>query len=146
MFPKYFSFVFFLLVAISYSCDSSTSIEINGQNSRVDDLYGNWSLSKFINENGNKLSLAKDEKYSINFVETDSLKGQIDCNQYFGNFSAKNGGEISIDLSGITKVYCGEESHDEDYHSALRKVNKYEVNSDELKLGFGSKGILLYKK
>lgn len=55
-------------------------------------------------------------------------------------------GEISLDLSGITKVYCGEESHDEHYHDALRKIKEYEVNSDELKLGFGSKGILLYKK
>jgi heat shock protein HslJ len=131
-----FSFSYFL------SCNSSTS-SINPENSKVKDLFGQkWSLYSFRSEDGTEINLNPKETYEIVFTQNDTLNGKADCNSYFSEFTAKDGGEITIDLIYTTEVYCGEESHIDKYYNTLRSTNVYEVNSLILKLGFGSKGIL----
>jgi heat shock protein HslJ len=141
---------FIILGAISLSqflsCNSSTS-SINPENSKAINLLGHkWELYSFRSENGSIINLNPDETYEIVFAQNDTLSGIADCNSYHCEFTAKDGGNIKIDLIHMTEIYCGEESHDDKYYDALRSTSVYEVNSIMLKLGFGTKGVLQFIK
>ena len=46
----------------------------------------------------------------------------------------------------MTEVYCGEDSFDEKFMNALLAAEVYEVDDQILKLGYGSEGILYFRK
>ena len=135
-----------LSISLLLSCDNSTS-SINPENSKVNNLVEvKWELSLFKAEDGTTITLNANESYNILFAYNDTLSGKADCNTYFSKFSAKDGGEIAIDLIHSTEVGCKETSNIDKYYESLSLTNVYEVNNILLKLGFGEKGILQFVK
>jgi heat shock protein HslJ len=137
--------IFSLLLFVT--CEKSTT-GINPENSKVEDLLEHeWSLYLVRSDDGNMMQINSQDIFSINFAQNDTLGGVVDCNTYGSEYSARDGGEIKIGpIIFMTKVYCGEESFDDKYMNALIDVEVYEVDGKILKLGYGSEGILYFKK
>ena len=93
----YFRFIILGVFSYFLACNSSTS-SINPENSKVKDLFGQkWALYSFRSEDGNKINLNPNETYNIVFTQNDTLNGKADCNTYFSEYNAKDGGEIKIE-------------------------------------------------
>lgn len=134
------------LVLTTASCSDSV-IDIDGSGSSPEDLYGtSWELTTFVNEKGGKVDLNPEETYELTFNADLGLGGRADCNSYGANYMAKDGGEINIEDLITTKVGCGKDSHIDEFYEALANSTEYEVKDQILKLGFGSKGILVFRK
>ena len=134
-------------ILLQVTCEKST-VGINPENSNVEDLLNHeWELYLVRSEDGSKNQINSQDIFNINFAPNDTLAGIVDCNSYASGYTAKDGGEIQIGpVIAMTEVYCGEESFDEKFMNSLLAAKVYEVDSQILKLGYGSEGILYFRK
>lgn len=96
----------------------------------------NWVL-KSINENGEKITPAKNKVHSISFSISGRVTGNNDCNRYFGQFEL-NKGNCIIFPNGFasTLMFCMPQSLDEKFFSSLRQSKGFEIG-EKLKIYFG---------
>jgi len=145
---KYLHYIILVAMLITQfiSCKNPTS-SLNPEDSKIDDLIGpTWILFSFISADGTTIKLNSEGKYEIYFAGNNTLQGKADCNTYFSQYTAKDGGVIEIGPIASTEIYCGEQSHSDNYYAALSSVNVFEVNSVVLHLRFGEKGLLQFVK
>lgn len=142
----------FLLISMG-SCDDSQPTKadksinsIDGSDSKVEDLVGKtWKLSSFQSEEGEIKSIHSAAEYVLTFSAKDSVDGTTSCNEFWGVYEAKDGGEIDVEITQSTLVECPDESNEDEYTNALQSADEYEVNNDELRLGFEAKGVITFE-
>ena len=137
-------FLLFVLLFVSPACDFDANR--NADANRLEDLVDrSWQLEVFFNESGNALELRDDEAYSILFTGDGKMGGSADCNQYFGNYEAENGGRLTIDEQiGSTLALCRSESHSSGFLAALAGVERFDLDEAMLALSFGQRGRLVF--
>lgn len=129
------------------SCDGSGSLVVDGSNSTVAQLVGpTWKLVTLHDSSGDRLSLDEGETYTIKFEPGEVIGGTADCNSYFANYTAEDGGQLDVNSIGSTRGYCGEESHDRAYIAGIKAAKEYEVSSGRLRIGFERYGVLIFER
>lgn len=78
------------------------------------------------------------------FTTGNQLSGNTGCNAYFGSYST-NGDSISIDIKGMTKMFCM--GVDETgFIEAAQSANRYELHQGQLRLLHGNKEVMLLRE
>ena len=101
-----------------------------------------WTLNLF-NIDGEKTRPAGDDIYTIVFNNDSTCTGQNDCNEYFGKFKLADP-LLTINITGTTKVYCGNTSKSWDFLNMLEEVTSCYVHQSELYLYKDSTPILTF--
>jgi heat shock protein HslJ/uncharacterized protein YraI len=83
------------------------------------------------------------QNYTIQFTPEGTAAIRADCNQVLGNYTVQ-GTNLSIELGPTTLAFCGEESGDTLYISALGAVTSYEMSDYGMALDVGSAAKLQY--
>jgi heat shock protein HslJ len=99
-----------------------------------------WELSSFNYFNQPPIKVECDE-FTILFSDTGTVKSKVDCNECFGEYSLFNDNKISINFGFCTKIYCGEDSRDTNFHNAIDSTTKYSIKDAELELYFGENNL-----
>ena len=90
-----------------------------------------WTLQSFDIE-GIVVRPPNIQLYTIQFQEDSTFSGKIRCNTMRGKYEILLYNSFIIDVTHITKLYCGEESMDEMYFKALEISEFYEINKNKL--------------
>jgi heat shock protein HslJ len=94
-----------------------------------------WLLETIHNSDINIINIV--DTFSITFRSDFTASMVVDCNTCFGFYELL--GADSIDFSSTTEcteAYCGPDSHDRDFHSALIRVTRWERNGSRFRLYF----------
>lgn len=102
-----------------------------------------WVLESF-NISGKIIKPPEDQVYNIQFKNDSTFSGRNDCNDIHGSYITKQNGVIYINARGTTFIYCGDQSKDKDYYSAINQVFSYEVNKNQLLLRYGEDSVLTF--
>lgn len=79
------------------------------------------------------------DTFSILFRENGSMELEVDCNTCTGTFELGDNGVMTVtDHSLCTEVFCGPDSMDAEYHTALDSVTKYEIVGNNLRIFFNN--------
>ena len=80
-----------------------------------------WMWTSVTNQTTKDTTSVPDpENYTITFKADGTLEGKADCNSFTGSYSQVNG--FSIQLGAMTKMYCGDDSLDQQYLQLLGSV------------------------
>lgn len=90
--------------------------------------------------------MTEDIRVSLSFSDDKGISGKSGVNHYFGNYSI-NENIISIKVGGVTKMAGPEKAMklEAEYLDLLEKVEKVEVNKDEMTLQ-SKDGNMLFKR
>lgn len=146
---RIFSFIILTCIAtfLFSSCGDSGSLVVDDSDSTVAQLVGpTWKLITIQDDSEDKIRLNDNETYTIKFGPNEGLQGAVDCNSYAANYSAEDGGQLSINAIRSTEAYCGEESHDDTFIGGIQSAKEYEVSSDQLRIGFERYGALIFER
>ena len=83
------------------------------------------------------------QNYTIQFTPEGTAAIRADCNQVSGNYTV-SGSNITITLGPTTLAFCGEDSGDNLYMTALGAVTSYAVNQDGMSLDVSDAARLQY--
>ncbi len=125
---------------------SPTLVPVEGSNhSKADDLIGpTWQLVDFQTREGHGHEFEIMRRYTVQFHSDGNFEVTGACNTGFGNYQARNGGSINISKLGHSQAGCHESEGI--YFRTLIKVKFFKVSRNQLKLGFGEQGVLLYHR
>jgi heat shock protein HslJ len=84
--------------------------------------------------------------YTLKFRQDDQLGGVADCNQYGGDYVARDDGSLSVDMLVSTEQYCGEGSREPLYLEGLAEAARYEVDDEGLRIRFEGEGLLRFDR
>ena len=121
----------FIILLILISCN----VFIAQNNEDLPLTETNWELFSF-NYIFQGPIQAKSGEYTILFSDTGTVQSKVDCNLCFGDYTLGNRKTISIHLEGCTKVGCGKDSKDSDFHDAVKNTTKYSIEGNDLRLYF----------
>jgi heat shock protein HslJ len=80
-----------------------------------------WQWVRLTNQTTDKTDTVPDpQHYTITFNPDGTLTGKAHCNNFSGVYSQSNGFPIAI--GATTRAYCGPDSLDQQYLSALNQV------------------------
>lgn len=125
---QFFSLITFLLFLVS--CGTSNKASVSNKVS----LKGtSWQLAESVKGNIPTLSMNEDK-----------ISGNAGCNTYVATVvENKTTGEFSIDQISTTRKACRNMQAEYSFISMLKKVNRYQVEDNQLKLYDGK--VLLLK-
>ena len=133
---KYLSIFFLLFVSCSLF-DSDESAEII-------ELDRTWEVVQFIDSDGDKVNIEDDEILTLRFSDETSLGGEADCNQYGGDYIARENGRINITNLISTEMACIQPSYGDEFVTALSNTSKFFREEGRLILYFGDDGKLIF--
>ncbi|MEF8938714.1 MAG: META domain-containing protein [Salinivenus sp.] len=84
--------------------------------------------------------------YTLEFRNDDQLGGVADCNQYGGDYVARDDGSLSVGSLAVTQKYCGEASREPLYLEGLAEAARYEVDDGALRIYFDGEGVLRFER
>jgi len=103
-----------------------------------------WQLHSVLESEPAAQSLNPEpQNYTIQFTPEGTAAIRADCNQVLGNYTVE-GSSLSIEIGPTTLAFCGEESGDTRYLSALGAVTAYSVNEDGMALNVSDAASLGY--
>ena len=148
---KYFfriTAVFFLFGFAFVACSSDSTLNLDGFDSKAADLIGSqWELISFRSDEGKNLTIPADAAYTLRFETSNELSGRAaDCNPYFAPYQARDGGVLSVGRVSSSFVLCAVASPMTAYFEAIGSASSYATAEDQLRLGFGDRGVLTYRK
>lgn len=85
-------------------------------------MQGDWQLTAM---NGNEVSSG--DTYTLSFNTDNTIAGLAGCNYVAGEYSASEGGTVSLSSVGKTNISCESQSMDSNYISAVEAVESFEV-------------------
>jgi len=101
------------------------------------ELLQTWILQSF-GKIGEEPPLILDTEITIQFNEENRVEGFSGCNQYFGQYRAKDDGTLSFRDLAMTEMAClrpeGVMIIEQRYLDALADVSAYEVEENRLRL------------
>lgn len=112
------------------SCDTAT------EPTAVFEAQGNWRLQSFALDNESTIRVPNPEKYTIQFDGDGSVHVRTDCNLCKGRYENKFGTALEIKALACTEAYCGPESLDFPYTSAVTSTSSFRREGDELFLKY----------
>lgn len=102
-----------------------------------------WTLTRFQTDSEGTLPVPGNQSYTLEFDQDGVLSGQVDCNRCTGSYSAA-APLLSIGVLACTRAYCGDESLDNRYLSALQGATSYSRQGSELNLRYTG-GVLSFQ-
>lgn len=111
------------------------------------ELYGTCKLTGFGNTADNTLREAEPKEcekcYTMTFLKDGTITGHTSTNEIGGEYRIKGRNLNFMELGGtkINELFDGR-----NYVEALYKVNRFEINSKQLKLYYGDTDYLLFKR
>ncbi len=110
----------------------------------VEMLDVEWQLHSVLeSEPAAQSVIPEPQKYTIQFTPEGTAAITADCNQVLGNYTVQ-GTSLSIEIGPTTLAFCGEESGDTLYLTALGAVTTYELREDGLALNVQDAARLQY--
>ena len=82
-------------------------------------------------------------RYRMEFAGDSQLQLQVDCNRGSAGYTLTAEGEFQAGPVGLTKMGCGDASHDRDFVAQLAQVRRLAFDSDWLQLALGDGGVML---
>lgn len=131
---KYIPVLFLLFV----SCSVMESDEF----ADVVELDRTWEVVEFKDPDGNEVSLDDQETLTIYFNGETSLSGEADCNQYGGDYIARENGRINITNIISTEIACEQPSNGDNFLKALSGASTFVRQEGRLNIYFGGDGKL----
>ena len=131
-------FSFLAIIVISSGCSSGKSITSGSSLEGTQWILETMNGKSVAVTNGNNATLILE-------AATGKIGGNGTCNSFFGSYKL-DGSALSFGEIGSTKMMCDEMSVEMDYFAALKKIDKYEINSGKLSLYSASNLILVFKK
>jgi heat shock protein HslJ len=83
-----------------------------------------WSWEGTIGSEGSTVAPADPTAYTISFADDGSVAVRADCNRGFGTYTSDDA-SVQIDVAGVTRAFCGEDSLGERYLEQLGFVRTY---------------------
>jgi heat shock protein HslJ len=120
-----------------------TGCKTDNPNSNSDLLFNiEWVLESIRYSTLNIVPIQ--DSFSILFRQNGSIDLEVDCNMCTGTFELGENGAMTItDHSLCTEVFCGPDSRDAEFHTALDSVNRYEIVGNNLRIFFNNGQSLL---
>lgn len=105
-------------------------------------LFSNgWKL---VEMNREKVA-SEGNAYSLTFTESDkSVKGVGDCNNFFSDFTLIGVNGLTIDGGGSTRMFCPNQTQEDEYLKTLNSVDSYSVDGDTLLLIKDGEVVLIF--
>lgn len=101
-----------------------------------------WQLNQLVDAKGVSHQIKNSQNYTIEFKSGGQAAIMADCNGCGASYSSVKS-NIEIKNGFCTEIYCGDESLDSEFLSALASVNTWESSENTLLLKDGSDNILL---
>ena len=121
-----------LLSLVALNCKEDKEIF---SESVTKDIVGTmWRLKAFVPEKIFKIIPPEGQVYTIKFLNDSTYTGKSDCNQIRGKYLLDPPKIIKILNTGTTYALCPDNSLYKQYLLALRHVNSYKIEKDELYL------------
>jgi putative lipoprotein len=105
---------------------------------------GPWRLDAIRRPGAGEEAVPAEPRYTVEFGADGRYSGQAHCNRYTGAYEAPEAGRLAIFAGAATLAACPPPSIANEYLRALAAVTRHEVTGDELRLSFGSGGLLTY--
>ncbi len=103
-----------------------------------------WQLHSVLeSEPAAQSVIPQPQNYTIQFTPEGTAAIRADCNQVLGNYTVQ-GTNLTIAIGPTTLAFCGEESGDSLYISALGAVTSYEMSEYGMALDVAEAGRLQY--
>lgn len=105
------------------------------------DLQGDWQLTSM---DGSQVQMS--ENYTVSFNTDGTVAGKADCNYFTGEYSASEGGSVSMNGVSTTKVNCSSNSMSNSYLNAVSGSQSFQVRGkNTLTLNTGSAELVFSK-
>lgn len=86
-------------------------------------------------------------RYQVAFVGDSQLQLQVDCNRGSAAYTLSADGTFHAGPAGLTKMGCGDASHDRDFVGQLAQARRLSVDGDWLHMALGGDGgAMLYAR
>lgn len=95
-----------------------------------------WVLEAYLDSQGVLASVLPGTEASARF-ENEQVNGNASCNSYFGTYRFHGDNKISVDIGGMTEMYCMPEermAQESDFLAALDKAASYVIAEDTLQI------------
>jgi heat shock protein HslJ len=114
---------FILLVALALVLSGCGTPAVSSSDSdTITGIAWQWaSVTDRSSENETTTTVPDPASYTITFNTDGTLQGKADCNDFDGTYSQGNG--FSIEVTSITRAFCGDASFDQQYIQLLGEVS-----------------------
>lgn len=86
------------------------------------------------------------QRYRLEFAGDSQLHLQVDCNRGSASYTLSADGAFQAGPAGLTKMGCGDASHDRDFVGQLARAGRLIVDGDWLQLALADGGVMLYAR
>jgi heat shock protein HslJ len=103
-----------------------------------------WKLDSYLDSQGVLVNVLPGTEATTIF-QADQVSGNATCNSYFGVFRLR-GERLSVDLGGVTEMYCGPEeimNQESSFLANLDKAGTYLIVEDTLQISDVSGNVIL---
>lgn len=101
-----------------------------------------WSWTQFESSDESVIAPEDPSRYTIEFLDSSSVAIGADCNRGRGNY-VRNGAEIDIEITALTRAYCGDESLSDQYIDFLNEAVTLTFRDGQLHLALPMDGGIL---
>lgn len=106
-----------------------------------------WVMEAYLNSEGVLAGALPGSKATARF-ENGEVGGVASCNNYFGTYRFHGGDKLSVDIGGMTEMYCAPEelmAQEGEFLAALDKAASYVIAENKLQIeDVSGKGILVF--
>lgn len=107
-----------LIIAITLASCATSSTDIKGKSFVLTEL------------NNTKLNVFNEDNPPMIFFDKDHVNATVGCNSIFAVYHTGKNGAVSLSESGSTKMFCPEQSREDEFIEAFNSIVGYTVIGD----------------
>lgn len=122
-----------LTLLFATSCTVSAGLKIGAQTAEHQLSDGQWILLELEGKEITKLP-EREAPFIAFEADSDRFFGYGGCNRFFGSYTSEEKGKLSLGNIASTRMYCGEESPEDQFLLLLAEVEGYKIQGESLRL------------
>ena len=133
----YLSGILLSILSIIHFCESSN-------NEETEFICTDWRLEKIQYSQDSVIVPPVNKSYTLHLLQSDSIVGQMDCNDLWGAYQLIDNRQIQFTKVGGTEVLCPGGYIGQEYMNALSSAHSYRLEDNRLYFKFNKDGQLIF--